>query len=69
MPKQNNLCTAGQEIYNFSRPFLDNHYYIVSLFGLCLIVEKNFKEIMHFQNIWQIKVKRRNNMAIMLCHF
>ena len=36
------------EIYNFGRPFLGNHYYILGLSDLCLGVEKNIlKEIMH----------------------
>ena len=48
-PYHKNPCTGGHEIYNFGRPFLDHHYYILSLFDLCLGVEKKiFKEIMHF---------------------
>ena len=39
----------GHEIYNFGRPFLGHHYYIISLSDLCLGAEKKiFKEIMHF---------------------
>ena len=37
------------EIYNFGRPFLGQHYYILSLSDLGLGVEKSiFKEIMDF---------------------
>ena len=36
----------GHEIYNLGRPFLDHHYLLLSLFELCLEVEKKiFKEI------------------------
>ena len=42
----------GHEIYNFGRPFLGHHYYILGLSDLCLGVEKNiFKEIMHFYSM------------------
>ena len=34
-------------IYNFGRPFLGHHYYTLSLFDLCLRVEKKIvKELM-----------------------
>ena len=37
------------EIYNFGKPFLGHHYYILSLSDPCPGVEKKiFKEIMHF---------------------
>ena len=37
------------EIYNFGTPFLGHHYYTLSLFDLCLGVEKKIvKEIMQF---------------------
>ena len=36
----NNPCTGPHEIYNFSRPYIGHHYYILSLFDLCLGVEK-----------------------------
>ena len=35
------LCPGGHEIYNFGRPFLGHHYYILSLSDLYLGVEKN----------------------------
>ena len=42
-------CPGGHEIYNFGRPFLGHHDYILSFFDICLGVEKKiFKEIMHF---------------------
>ena len=37
------------EIYNFGTPFLVHHYYTLSLFDLCLGVEKKIvKETMQF---------------------
>ena len=46
------LAKKGHEIYNFGRPFLGHHNYILSLSDLCLGVEKKiFKEIMHFHNM------------------
>ena len=37
------------EFYNFGTPFLSHHYYTLSLFDLCLGVEKKiFKEIVQF---------------------
>ena len=49
-PKHNNRYPGGHEIYNFGRPFLGYYYYILSLFDLCLGVEKKiFKGIMYFQ--------------------
>ena len=37
---------GGLEIYNFGKPFLGHHNYILGLSDLCLGVEKkNFKEI------------------------
>ena len=48
-PEHKNLCPWGHEIKNFGRPFLGHHYYILSLYDLCLVEEKKiFKEIMHF---------------------
>ena len=46
-----NACPGGHEIYNFGRPFLGNHRYIItcSLSDLCMGVEKKmFPEIMYF---------------------
>ena len=49
MPPHKNPCPRGHEIYNFGRPFLGHHYYILGLSDLCLGIEKKiFKEIMHF---------------------
>ena len=43
-----NPCPKGHEIYNFGRPFLGHHNYILNLSMLCLEIEKKiFKEIMH----------------------
>ena len=37
------------EIYNFGTPFLGHHFYTLSLFNLCLGVEKKIvKKKMHF---------------------
>ena len=44
-----NPCPWGHEIYNFGRPFLGHHYYILCLSDQCLGVEKKIlKEIMQF---------------------
>ena len=48
MPQDKNPCPRGHETYNFGRPFLVHHQYILSLSDLCLGVEKMIKEIMHF---------------------
>lgn len=40
MPKHKNPNYGDHEIYNFGRTYLDHHYYILSLSGLCLEVEK-----------------------------
>ena len=51
-PLHKNPCPRGHEIYNFGRPFLGYHYYILSLSDLCLGVEKKiFKEKVHFYYI------------------
>ena len=48
-PQHKTPCPGVHEIYNFGRPFLGHHYYILSLSDQCLGVEKKvFKEIMHF---------------------
>ena len=48
-PSHKNPCHRGHEIYNFGRPFLGHHYYILGLCDLCLGIEKKiFKEIIHF---------------------
>ena len=39
-PQQKNPCPGGHESKNLGRPFLGDHYYILSLFDLCLGVEK-----------------------------
>ena len=49
MPYYKTPCPGGHEIYNFSRPFLGHHYFIVSFSDICLGIEKKiFKELMHF---------------------
>ena len=51
-PQHKNPCPRGHEIYNFGRPFLGHHYYILGLSNLCLGVEqKMLKEKMHFHNM------------------
>ena len=48
-PSHQNPSPGGHEIYNFGRPFLSHHYYILSLSDICMAVEKKiFKEIMQF---------------------
>ena len=39
-PKHKNPYYGGHEIYNFGWTYLDHHYIILSLSGLCLEVEK-----------------------------
>ena len=49
MAQYKNSCPKGHKIYNFGRPFLGHHYYILSLSDLCMGADKKiFKEIMHF---------------------
>lgn len=49
-PKHNDPCTWGHELYNLGRPSVVQHYYILSVSGLCSPVEKKFlKERMYFQ--------------------
>ena len=51
-PKHHNPSPWGHESYNFGRPFLGHHYYILSLSDICIGVEKKiFKEIMHFHHM------------------
>ena len=50
MPQYKNLCLGGHKIYNFGRPFLDHHYYFLSLSDLCLGVEMFLQEIIF--TIW-----------------
>ena len=48
-PWHKNPCPRGHEIYNFGRPFLGHHYYILGLSDLCLEVERKIlKEIIYF---------------------
>ena len=48
-PSQKTPCQEGHECYNFGRPFLGHHYYILSFSDLCLGEKKKiFKEIMLF---------------------
>ena len=48
-PQHKNPCPGGHEIYNFGRPFLGHHYYILGLSYLCLGVEKKiFKNYSNF---------------------
>ena len=52
-----NACPRGHEIYNFGRPFLDHHYYLLSLSDPCPGVEKKiFKEILYFHYLTCILV-------------
>ena len=34
-PSARTPAQGGHEIYNFGRPFLGHHYYILSLYDLC----------------------------------
>ena len=46
-PLRKNPCPGGHEIYNFGRPFLGHHYYILNLSDICIGGKK--------------KILRRNN--------
>ena len=48
-------------IYNFGRPFLGYHYYILGLSNLCLGAEKNFKEITHFLYLTYMTTPQHKN--------
>ena len=49
MPQHKNPCPGGNEIYSFGRLFLGHQYFILSLSGQCLGVEKKIlKDIIHF---------------------
>ena len=39
-PLHKNPCPESHEIYNFVRPLLGHHYYILSLSDLCMGVKK-----------------------------
>ena len=57
-----NPCPRGHEIYNFGRPFLGHHYYILGLSDLCLGIEKKiFKEIMHFHYMTYMATPKHKN--------
>ena len=60
-PQHKNRCPGGHEIYNFGRPFLGHYYYILSLFDLCLGVEKIFTEIMYFHYVTYMATPQRKN--------
>ena len=42
---------GGHVIYNFGKPFLGHHYYILGMSYLCLGVKTIFKEIMQFHKL------------------
>ena len=48
-PYHKNICPGGHEMYNFGRPFLGHHYYIISLSDLCLGIENIFYEVLVHQ--------------------
>ena len=49
MPMHKNPALGVMKKYNFGRPFLCYHYYILGFSELCLAVEKKIvKEKMHF---------------------
>ena len=50
------------EIYNFGTPSLGHHYYTLSLFDLCLGVEKKIlKETMHFHSMTYMATPEHKN--------
>ena len=52
-PQHKNPCPGGHEIYNFGRPIIGHHYYLLSLIELFPGVEKKtFKEIHKFYTFY-----------------
>ena len=48
-----NLCPRGDEFHNFYKPFLNYHYYTLSLTEACPRVDKTiFKEIQQFYTFY-----------------
>ena len=48
-----NLCPRGDEFHNFCKPFLNYHYYTLSLTEACPRVDKTiFKEIQQFYTFY-----------------
>ena len=39
-PQHKNHYPAGHEIYNFGKPFLGHHYFILNLFDPCSRIER-----------------------------
>ena len=66
-PRHENPCPGGHEIYNFGKLFFDNHYYNLSLYGLCPSEKKILKEIMHFHSrlIWPHPSTRITSLGVM----
>ena len=61
-PQHKNPDPGGHEIYNFGRPFLGHHYYILGLSDLCLGVEKKIvKEIMQIQYMTPMAMPQHKN--------
>ena len=64
-PQHKNPCPKGHEIYNFGRPFLGHHHYILSLSDLCLGAKKKiFKYIMHFHHMTIMAMPRCKNPCL-----
>ena len=59
-PLLNNPCPGHHEIYNFSRPYIGHHYYILSLCDLCMGEEKKI-----FNKIGE---RCRNQVLILKLH-
>ena len=74
-PYYRNPWPGGHEIYNFGRPFLGYHYYILSLSDLFLEVDK--KILMKYINftffspkpppLWVVGHEIYNFMSLFLC--
>ena len=47
-PSHKKPCRRGHEIYNFDRPFLGHHYYILGVSDLCFGVRK---KKLHFHDM------------------
>ena len=61
-PQHKNPCPGRYEIYNFGRPFLGHHYFILTLSDICLGVEKKiFRELMYFHYITYMVTPQSKN--------
>ena len=62
IPQHKDPCPGGHESNNLGRPFLGDHYYILSLSAIFMGVEKKiFKEIMYFHYMTYTTTSQHKN--------